>query len=178
MRDTAASLWSLLGGDSTALEHLDLVDDHFELPSVFDVTGVATAAIGVATLAVAELGTARGNHEELVVVGTREAAAAFRSEHLFTPLGWSLPPMWDPIAGDYPTVDGWIRLHTNYRSHRDAALRALGLREPDRERVAAAVAERQADDLETQVVEQGGAAAAMHGRDDWLASPPGRASAS
>jgi hypothetical protein len=28
------------------------------------------------------------------------------------PIGWSLPPVWDAIAGDYASADGWIRLHT------------------------------------------------------------------
>jgi hypothetical protein len=178
MRDVAAHLWSLLGGESAMLDQLELVGDRRVLPSVFDVTAVATAAVGVATLAVAELGAARGGRADVAVVGTREAAAAFRCERLFTPLGWSLPPMWDEIAGDYPTADGWIRLHTNYRSHRDATLRALGLRDADRERVAAAVAGWNAGDLETRVVDEGGAAAAMRRRDDWLAHPHGRATAS
>jgi CoA transferase family III len=178
MRDIAAHLWSLLDGDPAKLEHLELVGERRLLPSVFDVTGVATAAVGVATLAAAELGAARGGRLHTAHVGTREAVAAFRSENLFTPLGWSLPPPWDPIAGDYPTADGWIRLHTNYRSHRDAVLRALELRDADQDRVAAAVADCRAEELETRVVDEGGAAAVMRRRDDWLAHPHGRATIS
>jgi hypothetical protein len=42
------------------------------------------------------------------------------------PVGWSVPPLWDPIAGDYATRDGWIRLHTNAPHHRAAAETVLG----------------------------------------------------
>ena len=35
-------------------------------------------------------------------------------------MGWSLPDIWDPIAGNYQAHDGWIRLHTNYAYHRAA----------------------------------------------------------
>jgi hypothetical protein len=41
-------------------------------------------------------------------------------------VGWSVPPLWDPIAGDYATRDGWIRLHTNAPHHRAAAETVLG----------------------------------------------------
>ena len=43
------------------------------------------------------------------------------------PEGWAFPPLRDPIAGDYATAGGWIRLHTNAPHHRDAALDVLGL---------------------------------------------------
>jgi hypothetical protein len=46
--------------------------------------------------------------------------------------------MWDPIAGNYATRDGWIRLHTNAPHHRDAALGVLRVR-ADKAAVADAV---------------------------------------
>src|SRR5690349_3670217 len=110
-------LWALLDGDPALLERVTLTGPDVVLPSVFDVTGLAAAASAVATLAVAELGAARaGRPGEVpdVVVDRRAAAAAFRNEAVFAPQGWELPPAWDPIAGDYRTADGWIRLHTNY----------------------------------------------------------------
>ena len=36
-----------------------------------------------------------------------------------------LPALWEPIAGDYATADGWIRLHTNAPHHRAAAVSVL-----------------------------------------------------
>ncbi|MBV9662166.1 MAG: CoA transferase [Acidimicrobiales bacterium] len=178
MQDIAARLWSSLAGDPAALARLEMVGERRVLPSVFDVTGVATAAVGVASLAAAELEAARsGGDMEPVSVTTRESSAAFWSEALFSPQGWERPPAWDPIARDYRGADGWIRLHTNYSHHRAAALRALGLDRGDRDTVAARVESWAVDDLEARVVAEGGAAAAMHTREEWLAHPHGSMSA-
>jgi hypothetical protein len=108
-------------------------------------------------------------------VSTREASAAFVCERLFRPLGWEVPPLWDPIAGDYRARNGWIRLHTNYASHRAAALRALELDDPERDQVAATVRTWRADELEPRVVAEGGCAASMHTPAQWRAHPHGKA---
>jgi CoA-transferase family III len=179
VREVAVRLWSLLGGEPSTLDRLELVGERRVLPSVFDVTALATAAVAVANLAVAEFAAARAERDlEMVRVTTREAAAAFRCEALFVPEGWKLPPIRDPIAGDYQGTDGWVRLHTNYAHHRAAVLRALEVEDPARETVAAKVARRSVKDLETRVIEEGGAAAVMHTRDHWLAHPQGLATAS
>ncbi len=105
-------------------------------------------------------------------------SAAFLSEAFFFPDGWERPPVWDPIAGDYPTADGWIRLHTNYGYHRAAALTALGIDDRDdldRAAVAAVVAARSADELESAVVAADGCAAAMRTMSEWAAHPAGAA---
>jgi len=168
----------MLGGDPSLPDRLELVGDRRVFPSVFDVTGLAAAAVGVATLAAAELQAARAERDvEQVGVTTRAASAAFRCESLFAPEGWVLPPVWDPIAGDYQGADGWIRLHTNYSYHRAAVLRALELDGADREAVVAKVAGWKIDDLESRVVEEGGAAAAMRTREEWLSHPQGSATA-
>jgi crotonobetainyl-CoA:carnitine CoA-transferase CaiB-like acyl-CoA transferase len=152
------------------------------LPSVYDVTGLATACVGAAGLAAAQLlATRNGETLRPVSVHRRAASLSLASEALFTPVGWELPPVWDPIAGVYECADGgFIRLHTNYAHHRAAAERALGLTGADvgRELVADAVRDRRAVELETAVVEAGGCAAALHGRDAWLASAAGAATAS
>src|SRR5215213_548601 len=67
------------------------------LPAVYDVDALATASVAAATLAVAELGARRlwtGVPE--VEIDRFAAATAFRSERLIRPLGWRLPPIWDP----------------------------------------------------------------------------------
>ena len=146
------------------------------LPSHFDVTGLAAASVAAATLAAAEFLAAGTAARPLPVpVDSRQACAAFAAEGLFTPVGWDLPDVWDPIAGNYQAQDGWIRLHTNYAYHRAAVERVLGA--GDRESVAAAVAGWKAADLETAVVAAGGCAAIMRTREDWLASPAGAATA-
>jgi hypothetical protein len=65
-------------------------------------------------------------------------------------------------------------LHTNYRYHRDAVTRVLGV-PADRQRVAAAVKGKSATDLETAVVEAGGCAAVLRTMDAWRAHPQGAA---
>ncbi|MGS0685266.1 CoA transferase [Nakamurella sp. GG22] len=148
------------------------------LPSRYDVTTLASDAVASATLAAAQLLAARtGERVRHVQVDRVAACAAFLGERLFRPDGWRLPPAWDPIAGDYRTADGWIRLHTNYSHHRAAVLRALRL--PDdgtsRETAADAARRRGGEELEAAVVAHGGAAAVLHSTAVWSASTPGRA---
>ena len=147
------------------------------LPSAFDVTALAAATTGAAALAVSELAAVRaGSGPAAVRVDTRRAAVAFLSEQAFRPIGWERPVLLDPTTGDYEAGDGWIRLHTNYRHHRRAALGALGLSDGStRDDVAAVVAGRPATELETAVVAAGGAAAAMRTTDAWRAGPHGAA---
>lgn len=170
-----ARLWAEAGGDADARPALALSGPPDVLPSVFAVTALATASVALATLAAAELHAARtGSTPRDVHVDRAHAALAFRRELYATPVGWEMPPLWDPIAGDYAARDGWIRLHTNYEHHRDAVLRVLGTA-PERDAVAAAVARRDRDALEHDVVDAGGCAAAMHDLDTWRAHPQGRA---
>jgi crotonobetainyl-CoA:carnitine CoA-transferase CaiB-like acyl-CoA transferase len=95
-----------------------------------------------------------------------------------TPVGWSIPSPWDPIAGDYATADGgWIRLHTNAPHHRAAALRVLGAA-GEREQVAAAVARWTGTELEDAVVAEGGCAAVLRTPEEWARHPQGASVAS
>ena len=170
-------VWRALDGPAATLDRCELTGPRVVLPSAYDVTGLAVASVAAASLAVAEVAARVGTSAD-VVVDSGEACAAFVAERLFRPLGWELPAPWDPIAGDYPTSDGWIRLHTNYRHHRAAATRALGLPpDADRAPVAAAVLERASEELEEAVVDAGGCAAALRERTAWLAHPAGSAAA-
>jgi crotonobetainyl-CoA:carnitine CoA-transferase CaiB-like acyl-CoA transferase len=168
-------LWQRLGGDPKLLDAVRLTGPRRVLPAVFNVTGMATAAVAVAALAAAAVQSARTQTAvRSVTVDRRRACATFFSEGLFQPVGWKLPPVWDPIAGDYTAADGWIRLHTNYKHHRAAVERVLGS-VADRDATAERVGGWAAQDLERAVVEAGGCAAAMQDRPAWLASPAGTA---
>jgi hypothetical protein len=74
------------------------------------VSDLAAATIAAAGLAVSEL-VAVSNGSPCVQVDRRLASFWFGTS--LQPQGWSMPPVWDPLAGDYATLDGWIRLHTN-----------------------------------------------------------------
>ncbi|WP_421120607.1 CoA transferase [Aquihabitans daechungensis] len=175
--DLARRLWTDLGGAATTPEALTIEGPVGVLPSVFDVTGFAAATVATAALAVAELAAVRsGAPVPPVRVDRLGASASFRFEALLQPGGWELPPIWDPVAGDYEAADGWIRLHTNYRHHLDAARSVLGV-EADRAAVAVEARRWKADELESAVVGAGGCAAAMRTTDEWAAHPAGQATA-
>lgn len=141
-----------------------------ELPSYFDVTGLATAAFGAAGLEVARLSCAAGEPPPEIQVDRRLASHWFGWS--LRPQGWEMPSAWDDLAGDYEAVDGWIRLHTNVPAHRLAALSVLaGAR--DRGAVEAEVSKWVAEDLESAVVGAGGCAAAMRSLEQWRAHPQG-----
>ncbi|MDI6024508.1 CoA transferase [Leucobacter sp. UT-8R-CII-1-4] len=163
-------------GETLGSDHSVLGPD-VVMPSEFPVTALAASAVTIATGAAAELWAARNDCTvPAVTVHSVDASAAFRAEQLFEPDGWKLPPLWDPLAGNYRSKDGWIRLHTNYQHHRDAAALALGA--SDRETIAKVLSELTSDEAEAKVVAAGGAAAAMRTREQWLASAPGLAAMS
>ncbi|GAC70193.1 CoA transferase [Gordonia soli] len=141
------------------------------LASAFAVTPLAVATIGATGAALADVLALRDGARRSVTVDRRLASLWFSTS--LSPQGWTPPPAWDPIAGDYRCRDGWIRLHTNAAAHRRAALRVLGV-DADKDAVAAAVASWDRITLETAIVTAGGCAAAMHTRRQWAASGPGR----
>jgi len=142
------------------------------LPSAFAVTDFAAAAVGAAGAAAARLVGRLTGRPAHVEVDRRLAS------HWFTgtirPVGWEIPSPWDSVAGDYPTADGWIKLHTNAPHHKAAAVAVLGT-DPERGAVGAAVLRWAATDLEDAVVGAGGCAAALRPPDDWVRHPQGRA---
>jgi len=172
-RALLSSIWTALGGDP-ALPAQVAFTGPGRLRSAFAVSDLAAASVAAAALGVAALGVAgtTGAPAASVMVDGRLASLwfgwSFRTE------GWTRPPEWSPVSGDYQTADGWIRLHANAPHHRGAALAVLGL-PAEHDAVAGAVRERGADELEAEVVAAGGAAAAMRSMAAWAAHPQGRA---
>lgn len=148
------------------------------LASCFDVTGLAVASIAAAGSEIArlaaleEVGGGEGGDARLRVEVDRRLAS-FWFGFSIRPVGWSLPSPWDPIAGDYRTRDGWIRLHTNAPRHRSAALSVLGVA-AEKQAVENAVAGLSGEALEAAIVEAGGCAAQMRSGSDWSGHPQGR----
>jgi crotonobetainyl-CoA:carnitine CoA-transferase CaiB-like acyl-CoA transferase len=173
--DRAVSLmrhtWTSIGRESTALSAVRFTGAG-DLPSAYAVSDLASATVATAALAVAELIQCAGVTLPAVTVDRRLASFWFHAS--IRPVGWKMPPIWDPIAGDYRTSDGWIRLHTNAPHHRAAAERVLG-RHADRAAMAEAVARWRKQELETAVVDVGGCAAEMRSAAEWRDHPQGRA---
>jgi crotonobetainyl-CoA:carnitine CoA-transferase CaiB-like acyl-CoA transferase len=166
-----ATIWAALAGDARDVQQVRFTAQG-ALPSAFPVTGLAASSMAAAGLAVETLRRAAGRQACPVAVDRRLASMWFSPS--IRPLGWQMPPAWDPVAGDYPTRDGWIRLHTNAPHHRAAAERVLG-RQADRAGMAAAVAAWDKQELETAVVQAGGCAAQMHAAQAWSRHPQGQA---
>lgn len=163
----AARIWDLLGGSSQRCGDLAFPGAG-ALPSAFRVTDLAAASMAAAGLALAEVADLGGP----VVVDRRLASFWFATS--LRPDGWLVPAPWDPVAGDYRTRDGWIRLHTNAPHHRAAAERVLGA-QADRAGMERAVAGWVKAELETAILAEGGCAAEMRELDEWAAHPQGRA---
>ncbi|CAI8992732.1 CoA transferase family III [Pseudomonas sp. IT-P12] len=142
------------------------------LPSAFAVTDLASASIAAAGQAVSELLHQENGRLPHVEVDRRLASFWFATS--IRPTGWSVPPLWDPVAGDYATRDGWIRLHTNAPHHRAAAESVLGAC-ADRAAMAKQVAGWNKTELEHAVVAAGGCAAEMRSWAQWQAHPQGQA---
>ncbi|HJS90855.1 MAG TPA: CoA transferase [Steroidobacteraceae bacterium] len=166
----AQLFWKALNGDPSRLERLQFVGEG-ELPSCFPVTDFASASIASAALSIGELAV-HAVDAPAVTVNRRLASLWFGWS--IEPIGWKPPAPWDPIAGDYPARDGWIRLHTNAPHHRAAAERVLG-RHRDKATMAHAVAGWTKAALEAAVVEAGGCAAEMRSTAEWLEHSQGRA---
>ena len=115
-------IWEALDGDPVALQRLEQ-RGRGSLASVFPVSDLAAASLGVAGLCLSELIAQLDAAAPRVVVDRRLASLWFG--HSLHPQGWEMPALWDSVAGDYRTADGWIRLHTNAPHHRAAALAVL-----------------------------------------------------
>ncbi|MBP0597431.1 CoA transferase [Herbaspirillum sp. LeCh32-8] len=169
-----AEIWRALDGAPAALSSVRLAGSG-ALPSVFATSDLAQASVAAAGLAVAGLLEASGHGLPVVECDRRLASMWFSSS--LRAQGWTPPALWDSVAGDYRTVDGWIRLHTNAPHHRAAALQVLELdaQNASREEVGRAVARWNGGELETAIVGNKGCAAEMRSREQWARHPQGMA---
>ncbi|SHE82746.1 CoA-transferase family III [Ruegeria intermedia] len=144
------------------------------LASAFAVSNLATASFAAVGIELARFMQAANLAATAPAVSVDRRLASLWFGYSFKPDGWEMPNLWDPIAVDYQAADGWIRLHTNLPHHRAAALRVLGT-PADRTAVTQAIRGWSISDLETRIVAEGGVAAAMRSRTEWLDHPQGRA---
>ncbi|MBN6774052.1 CoA transferase [Pseudomonas granadensis] len=168
MTDLLTSLQAVLGLPPTPIAF----NGRGALPSAFAVTDLACASLAAAGQAVSELIRQQSGELPNVTVDRRLASFWFSSS--IRPIGWQVPPLWDPVAGDYATADGWIRLHTNAPHHRAAAERVLGAC-ADRAAMAAQVEKWTGTALEQAVVAANGCAAEMRSWAQWQQHPQGLA---
>src|SRR3954451_11476009 len=139
VRQILAELWISAGGDASALAALTLTGEEPQLPSSFRVAAAAQASIAAVGLAAAQIWKLRSGQSQDVAVDMRHAVVECRSERYLRVEGKPPPPAWDAIAGIYQTRDRrLVRLHTNFRHHRDAVCKVLDCK-PERDQVQAAL---------------------------------------
>jgi crotonobetainyl-CoA:carnitine CoA-transferase CaiB-like acyl-CoA transferase len=174
-REILADLWKLAGGEPAALDTVTLTGEEPQLPSSFRVAAAAQASVAAAALAAAQIWKLRSGQSQDVAVDMRHAVVECRSERYLRVDGKPPPPTWDIIAGVYKTGDRrYLRLHTNFRHHRDAVCRVLNCK-PERDQVQAALMKWEAEAFETAAYAEGGVVSMMRSYDEWSASPHARA---
>jgi crotonobetainyl-CoA:carnitine CoA-transferase CaiB-like acyl-CoA transferase len=174
-REILADLWTLAGGDPAALNAVTLTGEEPQLPSSFRVAAAAQASIAAAGLAAAQLWKLRSGQSQHVMVDMRHAIVECRSERYLRVDGKPPGPAWDAIAGIYRTRDQrFVRLHTNFRHHRDAVCKVLNCK-PEREDVQAALLQWDGEAFETAAYAGGCVVALMRSHEEWSALPHARA---
>ena len=174
-REILADLWTLAGGDPAALNAVTLTGEEPQLPSSFRVAAAAQASIAAAGLAAAQLWKLRSGQSQHVAVDMQHAVVECRSERYLRVDGKPSDMAWDAIAGIYKTRDQrFVRLHTNFRHHRDAVCKVLNCK-PEREDVQAALMQWDGEAFETAAYAAGCVVALMRSHEEWSALPHARA---
>ncbi len=174
-REILADLWTLAGGDLAALDAVTLTGEEPQLPSSFRVAAAAQASIAAAGLAAAQIWKLRAEQSQNVAVDMRHAVVECRSERYLRVEGKPPPPAWDAIAGIYRTRDQrFVRLHTNFRHHRDAVCKVLNCK-PERDEVQAALMQWDGEAFETAAYAGGCVVALMRSHDEWSDLPHAKA---
>lgn len=174
-REILSDIWISNGGEAAALETLTLTGEEPQLPSSFRVAAAAQVSVAATGLAAAAIWKLRSGQSQDVTVDMRHAVVECRSERYLRVDGKPPPPPWDAIAGIYKTRDnGFVRLHTNFRHHRDAVCKVLNCK-PEREEVQAALMQWDGEAFETAAYAGGGVVAFMRTHDQWQATPHAKA---
>ena len=174
-REILTDLWAPAGGDPSALDAVTLTGEEPQLPSSFRVAAAAQASIAATGLAAAQVWKLRSGQSQDVAVDMRHAIVECRSERYLRVDGKPPPPAWDAIAGIYRTRDQrFVRLHTNFRHHRDAVCRVLNCK-PERADVQAALMQWDGEAFETAAYASGCVVAMMRSHGEWSELPHARA---
>src|SRR3954470_8429337 len=155
-----SDIWTAAGGEAPALDALTLTGDEPQLPSSFRVAAAAQVSVAATGLAAAEIWKMRSGEAQQVAVDMRHAMVECRSERYLRLDDKPPPPAWDAIAGVYKVRDGFVRLHTNFRHHRNAVCKVLGC-EAEREKVQAALNNWTGEEFETKAYAAGGVVSFM-----------------
>jgi len=148
--------------------HIDLTGPDRVAASAFDVDGTLAAAAAYSIAAADEVGVSRNverSHRELDLAHL----LTFCTAHV--EVEGEPVPAWADLSGVYPTRNGrHLQIHCNFAHHADGVVARLGC-PPDRASVAAAIAARDAFELEAALIDDGMIGAAIRTLDEWDAHP-------
>jgi crotonobetainyl-CoA:carnitine CoA-transferase CaiB-like acyl-CoA transferase len=174
-KEILSDIWTSAGGDPAALDAVELTGDEAQLPSSFRVAAAAQTSVAATGLAAAQIWKLRSGQGQDVAVDMRHAVVECRSERYLRVDGKPPPPAWDAIAGIYNTPDQrFVRLHTNFRHHRDAVCKVLNCK-PERDEVQAALMQWDGEAFETAAYAGGCVVALMRSHEEWSATPHAKA---
>ena len=174
-REILAGLWTLVGGDSAALDAVTLTGEEPQLPSSFRVAAAAQVSIAAAGLAAAHLwklrsGKARTSRSTCATPWSNAAASVTcasmvnrRRRH-----GTRLP------VSTRRATSVLFACTPIFPYHRDAVCRVLGCK-AGRDEVQAALMQWDAESFETAAYVAGGVVAMMRSHDEWSALPQAKA---
>src|SRR3977135_345272 len=170
-REILADLWTSAGGQPSALDTVRLAGEGRNRPPSFRVPAAAQASIAATGLAAAQIWKLRSGQSQDVAVDMCHAVVECRSERYLRVDGKGSPMVWDAIAGIYKTRDQrFVRLHTNFRHHRDAVCKVLNCK-PERDDVQAALMQWDGESFETAAYAGGFVVALMRWHDQWSMQP-------
>ncbi len=164
-----ADLWSQTPFAAEALNRAGLPGGR-SAPSSFKVAEMAQATIAGAALAAAEFGTLRGGRPQSIAVEREHALVEFHSELYLRVNGVPSGEIRDPLSRLFRTSDGWVRVHANFRHHRDGVLDLLECGN-SLDEVSTALLRWRALDFEDEATARGLCVAALRSFEEWDRHP-------
>jgi len=168
-----AAAWHALGLEPHPDELRPIAAPWPFLPAALDVEGLVVGSVAAATAAVHRFMIERGQRSSRPPVrldGARLTSSVQSDRHF----RWEGQPVdaWAPLSGFWATSDGWVRTHGNYPHHAARLGYVLGLAaDADPAQAAAAIAERQALELEETAAQAGAVVVAVRTAEQWASHP-------
>jgi crotonobetainyl-CoA:carnitine CoA-transferase CaiB-like acyl-CoA transferase len=171
IRESLAELTRLAGFPPATIDQVEIAEADPVFPTRYRAVTPGAAAMAACGLAAADLWKVKTGRQQQVRLNARAAAGALRSSRYLKINGER--PEEDPgkITGFYPLRDGrWMYLHCNFPNLRDRNVEILGV-PANKEAVTAAVAKWDGLELESAIMEGGGACSFVRSEEEWRALP-------
>lgn len=162
-------LWKLVPGPELEPESYQ-IGAFPNIESAFSLASLAALSVGASTVAASQLAQERGISENRGpnLIDVHHALAAW-SGHI--KVDGEPIPKWADLSGRYATADGrFVQLHCNFPHHAQGVADRLGV-ELDRSEFEAALKQRNALEIEGELIGDGMICAVYRSMDEWDAHP-------